>query len=706
MKLEDVYKISSIHYYLRQAPFIKITVSLVTGILLFDSFHPPAFYILLAAVLLLAGMLAVSYKLPTRIKGMVLGSGIHFLLVLTGIFVSAIHHSPTGIYWLGTVYQPGDQVVGTISTEVVEKKSSCQAEMEVKWIIRHQQPIKAAGRVLLYFNKSECPEQLAGVDILLNSPIQFIQNKSNPGGFDFQHYAALKGIYHQALVSRGSFISLGFKHSINSVEILSRIRKNILSVIRQNITGTEEKALAEALLIGYREDLDRSLTQAYSNTGVIHVIAISGLHLGVIYWLLSVAFRPLRGKNTRWLGVVLTLSGLWLFSLLCGASPSVIRSAVMFSFICLGDLTNRKMSIYNSLAASAFFLLCLEPSWLWDIGFQLSYLAVLSMVIFMNPIYQSLELLNPFLDKLWKMLSGTLAAQILTTPICIYYFHQFPLVFPLTNLVAIPLSTVILIGEIALVLFSGWTSAASLTGKMISSLIEIMNQFISYMSHLPFAIWKGLVISVPQLLLCYLIISLITFFFFSGNKKCLVFSLVGLVGMLSLRAYSFRQASHQLELCVFNIRGKQAIAFFSGRQCLVMGSDSLFSGNLRASIIEPALTTRRTGQLYKIKPTAATSRLFRVNRTAIMVSQEQDLSSLDNWPEKLDLLIISHPFKIDIHEILTRTAISQVVIDASVSNRNTNYLIARCRTKGIPVWSVTRQGAFVENLSSLTFAPR
>src|SRR5262245_60738277 len=165
-------------------------------------------------------------------------------------------------------------------------------------------------------------------------------------------------------------------------------RTKVLNILRANIKGEKELGLAEALLIGYKNDLDKTLVQSYSNTGVVHVIAISGLHLGLIYWLLSWLCKPLqRGRNFKWLRLILILTGLWLFGLLAGAQPSVIRSAVMFTCIALGQSLTRKSSTYNTLALSAFILLCINPYWLWDVGFQLLYAAVLSIVIFMQPIY-------------------------------------------------------------------------------------------------------------------------------------------------------------------------------------------------------------------------------------------------------------------------------------------------------------------------------
>lgn len=213
--------------------------------------------------------------------------------------------------------------------------------------------------------------------------------------------------------------------------------------------------IAEALLIGHTNDLDKDLVQAYSNTGVVHIIAISGMHLALIYGLLVWLFAriPLVNKS-KIAQVVLILCCLWLFSLLTGAASSVLRSAVMFTFIAVGKNLSKQSSIYNSLAASAFVMLCYNPYFLWDVGFQLSYLAVIGIIIFQKSIYKWVYIKNKWVNKIWQLMAVSLPAQVLTFPVCIYYFHQFPNLFLITNIIAVPLSGVILFAEIGLVAFS------------------------------------------------------------------------------------------------------------------------------------------------------------------------------------------------------------------------------------------------------------
>ena len=194
----------------------------------------------------------------------------------------------------------------------------------------------------------------------------------------------------------------------------------------------------------------------------------------------------------------ITIAGLWLFSLLAGGGPSILRSAVMFTCIVIGESAARKTFIYNSLAASAFILLCINPFWLWDAGFQLSYAAVLSIVIFMKPIYDGFYFKNKLVDNVWKLVAVSLAAQVLTTPVSIFHFHQFPVYFLCTNLLAVPLSGLIVLLEIGLCAVSIMPAVASFTGVVLFRLINLMNSFIEYMEGLPFSLLNNLQLLTPQ----------------------------------------------------------------------------------------------------------------------------------------------------------------------------------------------------------------
>ena len=202
------------------------------------------------------------------------------------------------------------------------------------------------------------------------------------------------------------------------------------SRLKKFIPGRKEYGLAEALLIGYRGDLDKDLSNAYANTGTVHIIAISGMHLALIYGLLMWLFKPVAEKGKLiWLKSILLLLTLWSFSFLCGAQPSILRATISISFILLARILHRRSSTLNALAGSAFLLLCYDPYYLLDPGFQLSFAALTSILIFNQPIRNLFETKNKLIGYVYDLVAVTLAAQILTLPVSIYHFHQFPVYF-------------------------------------------------------------------------------------------------------------------------------------------------------------------------------------------------------------------------------------------------------------------------------------
>jgi competence protein ComEC len=385
-----------------------------------------------------------------------------------------------------------------------------------------------ASKVLLYLRKDTALQRPQyGDRLVFTKPLENIRNRDPPSRFDYVRYCALKNIHYQVFLNTRDYQVLEPKERHRVAEFILQIRDEVVAVIKRNVAGREEAGLALALLIGYKDDLDRELLQAYSNTGVVHVIAISGLHLGLIYALLNLVCRPLqRLAAGKYISAVIIIGSLWLFTLLAGAAPSVLRSAVMFTAIVTGSCISKKTSLINNLAASAFFLLCIDPYWLWDLGFILSYTALLSIAIFNKPLYQLFVVKNKIVDSVWKLNAVTLSAQLLTMPVIIYNFGQFPNLFLLTNFIAVPLSSVILMAEIALCCVSPFNWLAHWTGVAISWMIRLMNQSILFTDRFSFSTTRGLDINFMQVDLLYVFISCISCWLILRNKYGLFAGLV------------------------------------------------------------------------------------------------------------------------------------------------------------------------------------
>ncbi len=538
-----------------------------------------------------------------------------------------------------------------------------------------------------------------GSQIIFNKALQPIKNSGNPGAFNYERYAAFQGIYQQAYLNPGEYILLTASNKNWLRGFLYTIRESILHIITTYIPGEKEAGLAEALLVGYKDDLDKTLVQSYSNTGVVHVIAISGMHLGLVYWLLTIVMAPLKKKkSTRWMAPIVIITGLWLFALLAGGGPSILRSAVMFTCIVIGQSLERKTFIYNSLAASAFILLCINPFWLWDAGFQLSYTAVLSIVVFMKPIYNCFYFKNKMLDHVWQLMSVTIAAQVLTTPVSMFHFHQFPIYFLITNLLAVPLSSLIVLLEIVLAAVSFITVIAKPLGFILHWLIYVMNSFIEHMESLPFSLWDGMQVNILQVLLLYGFITAMAYWLLQKNKTAFITGMFCLLGFLSLRTYSFITARQQQQLIVYNVPKHQAIDFISGRSYFFKGDEELLSDNFLQNFhLKPSRILHRMNAANAVTNLVNTNPVFIFNNKKIAVI-DQDLNYSSVEKTDVDVIIISKNARIKMVELTQIFHCKQIVFDASNSLKKVNKWKAEAANLGLSCFSVVDNGAFVMNM--------
>jgi len=371
----------------------------------------------------------------------------------------------------------------------------------------------------------------------------------------------------------------------------------------------------------------------------------------------------------------------------------------MFTCIVLADSLTRKSSIFNTLAFSAFLLVCYDPYWLWDVGFQLSYAAVLSIVIFMQPIYNMVYTKNKVLDLILKLNAVTIAAQILTVPLSIYHFHQFPNYFLLTNFLAVPLSSLIVLGEILLCVVSFIPVIAIFIGKILSWLIWIMNSYIERIEILPFSLLDGLQISILQTILLFGGTAGFGFWLMEKSKAGLKYALAALFGFVVLRTISFIQANNREQLIVYNVPQKRAIDLIDGRKYFFVGdSDLLADDFIRNFHIKPSRVLHRIEATINFENYQQQENLIIYNSKKIMtISETKYFVPLDG-KIPVDLLLISGNPKLYFNKLAETFSIKQVVFDGSCPAWKINYWKKDCDSLHIPYHDVSEKGAFVMNL--------
>ena len=691
----------------KKAPFIRIVIPFIAGIICawYLPLPPVIGWTALVVSLFTLSIISVASLSQQFRYRHYSGLCLHTLLFATGLLLLYYKNSSHQPGWINKHYIKGSTILATLDEPLSEKKNSYKAIATARIIKKvngaNERQTTVKGKILLYFLKGDSkPPLQQGDQLLIGKTLMEIRNSGNPGNFNYHRFCAFREISYQVFLKPGEYDMLKIKNENLLKKFLFTIRQNLVDILSKYITGQKESGLAEAMLIGFKDDLDKDLIQSYSNTGVIHLIAISGLHLGLIYWLLLCLCKPLGTKRAaKWMRPVIIISGLWLFSLAAGGSPSVIRAAVMFSCLVLGNSLSRNSSIYNSLAASAFLLLCYNPFWLWHPGFQLSYAAVLSIVLFMKPIYNCLFFQNKLSDITWKLTAVTLSAQVLTFPLVIFHFHQFPNLFLLTNLVAVPAAGIILAGAVFLCLVSFIPPVATVTGYLLTRLISLLNSFIELFDRLPFTVSGNLQLSEVQTIFLYGGIAGFTAWFLYKKKSGVVTGLTMMAVFTGLRAFSFWTASQQQKLIVYNIPNYQAIDFINGRSFLFKGDSILLQdGFLKNFHLNPSRTLHRVSPGENIPGLYIKDNFYQLGNKSVLIADDTFKPGTISQKPAVDVIILSKNPDINIHRLTNAFSCRQFVIDGSNNTRKVIKWKQECEQLNIACHATSLEGAFVLNL--------
>ncbi len=688
--------------FLRQNPFVKLLIPFASGILIQWYLQPPGKIGVL--ILLIGGTL---YSFFSLLKGFarwkyswLSGAGLGAAMLAVGMLLAYIKDVRNHPLWMGHHYSAEQAIVAVLQEFPVEKERSYKAEAQVQYCIAEDSKQKVRGRIIIYFSKDSCNAHLkAGDQLLFQKSLQEIRNTGNPGAFDYKRYALFNEITHTIYLTDTEYVKLSENNISAWKKLIFKMRSYVLQTIRQYIKDPKEQGLAEAMLIGYREDLDKELLQAYTNTGVVHVIAVSGMHLAMLYWVINIVLQPLlRKSTTRWLHTLLVLLILWSFAFVAGGAASVVRAAVMFTFITIGRQINRNTSIYNILAAAAFFQLCYNPYWLWNAGFQLSYMAVLSIVVFYKPIYNLLYVRNEILNKVWQLASVSMAAQILTTPLALYNFHQFPIYFLLANLVVVPASSMVLVGTLLLTVIAPVRLLAVEMGKILEGLIWWLNSFIEIMGTFPLAVWSGIQIGVGQTVLLYIVIAAMFFWLREKNKAGLWTALAAIFLFWAIRAWAIYEVDRQRKIVVYHIPRYGVMDFIGGRNFYAVGDNAAFQDfAVQTFTLHPARTFQR---VRRSEVVAGFSRhgnaIIFQGKKVLWINEALNETNLSGTIP-VDIVVFSGNTRITTDKFFNQLTPKHIVADGSVPAGKARYWKRVCDSLQVPFHYTVADGAFVMN---------
>lgn len=559
---------------LRKVPFVRVCLFFMIGnVVGYYAPLPPLLFmgiqIGIAAMLLFLVAIEICDWRWTR---MVFPSVFYTLMFLWGIiWIARELPAQQGNYF--TAGGAG-QLIGIVVDEPVYGERTIRFPVDIQYTVQDEIISKATGRIMLSVVPSEEGSSATfsyGNRLLFQNTVVPVRPAYNPKQFDYRRYLAHKNIYYQGYLQADDVevIQNGGGNAV--VGMALDARQYLVAKFSRYISDKEALEVCSALILGYRANFQAETLEAFINTGTVHVLSVSGLHVGMVFFLLNFLLGFLDklryGRALRFVVILLTI---WGYVLLTGMAPSILRAGVMISFLLLAGWGRRTNHNINSLFASAFFLLLLDPFMLFDMGFQLSYLAVIGLFT-LYPLLRKMfavrnRWINPIVQAIWVSIS----AQLFTTPLALYYFHQFPNYFLLGNLfVMIPATALMYVGlALAVLPFSVlnvWF------GVVLAYLSRFLLWGLKTIEGLPFAILQGIDLSVVGLVLFLFMLFFLLLAWYTTQKYFLWASLTTLALLvLSTSATSLQYRAFQ-GIKVYNVGKEVAIAVID------RGSVRLFS---------------------------------------------------------------------------------------------------------------------------------
>lgn len=558
---------------------------------------------------------------------------------------------------------------------------------------------------LVYLSRDSLSESLRRGDVLLvytkfSSPM----NSGNPDEFDYARFLRHHQVSAVGFVYRGAWKRISWDAARSFRQKALDHREQIMSIYHRLGFQGDDFAVLSALTVGYKEELSEDIRESYSVSGVSHVLALSGLHIGFLYALLWFGLRRLPG---RWqvavlLRTVLILLCLWAFAFFTGLSASVVRSVIMFSLFALSGLVRRKNFSLNTLFAAAFFMLLVRPSYLFDVGFQLSVSAVAAILLLQPSIYRWFpDTPSRVGHYLRGLISVSIAAQIGTAPLVLYYFSRFSIYFLLSNLLIIPLVSVVMYAAVVMLLLTPFFPLQAVTAVVVKGLIEALNASVRWVEKLPYASLDGIYLYRWDIAGIYLVLFLLGGYFFFRKRRSLFLGLICLLLVCTYHAVMQTIDRPRQSIEFYNVRNCPVVHCIaaSGRSWLVY-ADSIPDETRLRKALSKHWNRLHLHHLHAVAKDYAEAPFICRNSILSFSGQRVGFINNNNWQNKqapqplfIDHLYLCKGFEGRLAELMKVFSFRDVILDASLTEYRRQAYERECKELGIPFISLSQQGS-------------
>jgi competence protein ComEC len=703
-------------YELRKIPFVRLVIPLLSG--LTAGMHIKMPFSLMPVIACVLASFFIIIILIARLSGnykyrLLFGFSINTFIVISGVVLaqSKLNRNEKIVERV----KSSEYFICRVVDRTVTKPGSVKVPLRIISYKDGESWKKCNVRMLAYFAGDGNTDSLTGGDIIImmTGPREII-NTGNPDEFDYAKFRKLKGFIFQSFPGPGTWKRIGHREGLKTYA--STMRDKLLGLYKKYGINGYEYAVISAFTLGYRDALNPNIRKSFASAGAMHFIAVSGLHVGIIFYILNIVLRvPRRIKWLKGFKIALIIVILWFYALIAGLSPSVIRATVMFTVIQAGISLKRPVNIYNVLAATAYFMLLSDPAQISDKGFQLSFISVLGIVFFQPRLYRLLLFKNPLLDRIWALFTASLAAQTVVMPAVILYFHQLPVFGWLTNiLIIIPVALSIYLSVLLFIFsWSEWT--ACLIAAAINVLLKFIKICITSVERIPFAAIENIRSSPLITILLYIVIISLGMIIIFRNRLFVKVLVLCAISLLSVHFGRNCYISRQKKIVIFNIKRITAINFIEGKySCVLTDADtekgSLYLNNAAYNYwLNSGVAGRnRIININEVRLKSAgidiISRLhihslygniminFRGTRLLLLYNDELP-KHIYNKKFKIDYLVIAHDYRPGDNTMQYLSCIDNIIVDSSNNTETGRIWTDKCRLHGITCKVISLEGA-------------
>lgn len=708
---------------LNHIPLLRLLIPFIGGIMSIIYFKPNDKYLLLlfgiVFILYLTLLLIKKWNTNYQLRW-TFGVLVYLNFSLAGAYLTSLKYKDTKLVENLLTEKNNQLIIGEVTEPILVKEKSVKTILTIKGVKSKNDWIAGEGKVIIYLQKDSLSKLLTIGDIISFEPkLENVPPPKNPSQFDYRDYLSFHLIYQQAYLRSDNWRLIQKPSSLGIFKLADNSRKYLINILEKKGIKDNELAVASALILGYKDTIDAQLIGAYTSAGAMHVLSVSGLHVAVIFLIFSKILSFLeKFKYGKIIKGILLIFILWFYSLITGLSPCVLRAAIMFSFIVVAKITSRNSNFYNTIAASALVLLIYNPLFLKDVGFQLSYLAVIGIVLMQPWIIKWFNFKWWLSKQIWEITAVSIAAQIATFPLGILYFHQFPNYFMLANLIVIPVSVFILYLGLAALFFSFIPVVGGYLAIALKYVVQFLNYSVSFIDKLPFSLTNNIRFDVIDAWLIYLVIASLIMLIAYRKFRFVVLSSSFLILFLLSSVWLRYSTLEQKMLVIYNIPQNSAINFIDGKDNILVSdikvteNKSKLLFNVQNNWIDKGVEKEKVVPLDHLIKKNQLSNIYRIdnknlfNKHNYFQFYHYKIAIIDNQFRvennskklKIDLLILTKNTKISIEKLRSIFDVTEIVIDASNSTYNSERLELEAKDLKIKCWSVLKDGAYQKNI--------